>query len=148
MRYAFFCLLLVECTHADIGAKYTAKATGYQTEQKDTTITYDIEAISTEGARAEVYYVKGKISKSTTTIYGEMGRASVVYVFEKDRIKVSETQYVYPAHVVDLKPDSEIRVSRQRSYYIDFDGKLIGEPVPDRIDIFEEFKNTVAFKLN
>lgn len=149
LRYTFFCLLLAACTHAqDNKTAQVAEVAAYQSTQKDTTITYDIEGISTEGARADVRYVNGEIAESTTTIYGEMGKATVTYKFEKDRIKVSETQYSYKTHVVDLKSDSDIQVSKQLSYYVDFNGNVIGDPVPDRVDIFREFKQAVPFKLD
>ncbi|WP_276133041.1 hypothetical protein [Polluticoccus soli] len=148
IKNAFFSLFVAACTNAqDKNVTQLASVPDSQSAQKDTTITYDIEGVSTEGARAEVKYVNGEISESTTTIYGEMGKATVVYKFEKDRIKVSETQYAYPTHVVDLKPDDKIKASKQSIYYIDLDGNVIGEPVPDRVDIFKEFKETVAFKL-
>lgn len=62
---------------------------------KDTLITYNIEDISTEGAEAKVNYVNGKIAKSVTNIYGETGQSTIIYEFDTDKIKVSETKYSY-----------------------------------------------------
>ena len=33
------------------------------------------------------------------------------------------------------------------SYVIDFTGNILGKEIPDRIDIFKEFKETIPFEL-
>ena len=114
---------------------------------KDTLITYDIEGISAEGVGTKVNYVNGKISKSVTSIYGETGQATIIYEFGVDKIKVWETKYSYKSRIENVKSDEDMQLSYERSYLIDFKGNLIGKEIPDRIDIFKEFKEVVPFEL-
>lgn len=114
---------------------------------KDTIITYDIEGISAEGTGAKVNYVNGKITKSVTSIYGETGQATITYEFDNDKIKVFETRYSYKTTIESVKSDKDMKLDYEISYFIDFKGNLIGEEIPDRIDIFKEFKDAVPFEL-
>ena len=114
---------------------------------KDTLITYDIEGISTEGAETKVNYVNGKIIKSDTSIYGETGQAKIIYEFETDKIKVLETKYSYKSGIENIKSDEDMQLDYEISYFIDFKGNLLGKEIPDRIDIFKEFKEAIPFEL-
>jgi hypothetical protein len=114
---------------------------------KDTLITYDIEGISTEGAETKVNYVNGKITKSVTSIYGETGQAKIIYEFETDKIKVLETKYSYKSGIENVKSDEDMQLDYEISYFIDFKGNLLGKEIPDRIDIFKEFKEAIPFEL-
>lgn len=114
---------------------------------KDTLITYDIEGISTEGAETKVNYVNGKITKSVTSIYGETGQAKIIYEFETDKIKVLETKYSYKSGIENIKSDEDMQLDYEISYFIDFKGNLLGKEIPDRIDIFKEFKEAIPFEL-
>lgn len=114
---------------------------------KDTIITYDIERSSVERTEAKVNYVNSKITKSVTSIYGETGQATITYEFDEDKIKVFETKYSYKTTIESVKSDKDMKLDYEISYFIDFKGNLIGEEIPDRIDIFKEFKDTVPFEL-
>lgn len=114
---------------------------------QDTLITYDIEGISTEGAGAKVNYLSGKITKSVTSIYGETGQAIITYEFDTDKIKVLETRYSYKTTIENVKSNKDMNLDYKISYIIDFKGNFIGKDIPDRIDIFKEFKEAVPFEL-
>jgi len=114
---------------------------------KDTLITYNIEGISTEGTGAVVNYVNGKITKSIIYIYAGTWQASIIYEFEKNRIKVLETKYSYKTELENVTSDEDMQLDYETSYFIDFKGKVIGLPIQERIDIFQEFKATVPFDL-
>lgn len=114
---------------------------------KDTLITYDIEGISAEGAECKASYVNGKIIKGITNVYGETGQATIIYEFEANRIKVLETKYSYKTGLENVKSDEDMQLDYEISYFIDFKGNVIGQPIQDRIDIFQELKATVPFEL-
>ena len=114
---------------------------------KDTLITYNIEDISTEGVEAKVNYVNGKIAKSVTNIYGETGQSTIIYEFDTDKIKVSETKYSYKSDIKKIRSDKDMLLDYNISYSIDFKGNFIGKEMPDRIDIFKKFAEVVPFEL-
>jgi hypothetical protein len=117
------------------------------TVANDTLITYEIEGISKEGTGAKVNYVNGKITKSVTSIYGETGQATIIYEFKTEKIKVLETKYYYKSEIENIKSNEDMQLDYEISYFIDFKGNPIGEEIPDRIDIFKEFKEAVPFEL-
>ncbi|MGJ1420759.1 hypothetical protein ACR79T_14145 [Sphingobacterium spiritivorum] len=149
LKYTIFFLLLVSCNFTEKGKirKNDINQSDVSVISNDTLIKYDIEGISTEGTEAEVRYVNGKIAKSTTSVYGETGQANIIYEFDSDRIKVLETKYSYLTGLANLKSDKDIKLEYKISYSIDLKGHLIGKEIPVRIDIFNEFKNTVPFEL-
>ena len=113
----------------------------------ETSITYNIEGISSEGAEAKVTYVNGKISKSITSIYGETGQATIIYEFGDEKIKVLETKYSYKSRIEEVGSDSDMSLDYRISYFIDYDGKVVGAEAPEHIDIFREFQRVVPFEL-
>lgn len=114
---------------------------------KDTIITYYLEGISSEGVSSEVNYVNDKISQSITHVYGETGQSKIIYEFEIDKIRVLETKYSYKSGVENVKSDDDMQLDYEISYLIDFKGNFIGKKIPERIDIFKEFKEIVPFEL-
>jgi len=150
MKYIIVCLsfVIVSC---NFSPKQETESVNNKSDfskvAKDTLITYDIEGISAEGVGTKVNYVNGKISKSVTSIYGETGQATIIYEFGADKIKVWETKYSYKSRIENVKSDEDMQLSYERSYLIDFKGNLIGKEIPDRIDIFKEFKEVVPFEL-
>lgn len=150
MKYIIVCLsfVIVSCnfSHKQEMGSVNNKS-DFSTMAKDTLITYDIEGISTEGAGTKVNYVNGKITKSVTSIYGETGQATIIYEFETDKIKVLETKYSYKSGIENVKSDEDMQLDYEISYFIDFKGNLLGKEIPDRIDIFKEFKEAVPFEL-
>lgn len=150
MKYIIVCLsfVIVSCNflHKQEMGSVNNKS-DFSKVAKDTLITYDIEGISVEGAGAKVNYVNGKITKSVISVYGETGQATIVYEFETDKIKVLETKYSYKSGIENIKSDEDMQLDYEISYFIDLKGNLIGKEIPDRIDIFKEFKDTVPFEL-
>ena len=113
----------------------------------ETSITYNIEGISSEGAEAKVTYVNGKISKSITSIYGETGQATIIYEFGAEKIKVLEYKYSYKSRIGDVESDRDLSLEYRISYFINYDGKVVGGEAPEHIDIFQEFRRVVPFEL-
>lgn len=150
MKYIIVCLsfVIVSCnfSHKQEMGSVNNKS-DFSKVAKDTLITYDIEGISTEGAETKVNYVNGKITKSVTSIYGETGQAKIIYEFETDKIKVLETKYSYKSGIENVKSDEDMQLDYEISYFIDFKGNLLGKEIPDRIDIFKEFKEAIPFEL-
>lgn len=115
--------------------------------QKDTTIVYAIDGISTEGTAATTRYIDGKIKESLIEIYGEMGKAIINYTFRGDSIKVEEKQFRYKTYFTEVESDEDILPERELTYYLDLNGNIIGTPEDERIDIFSQFKEGVPFEL-
>lgn len=113
----------------------------------ETSITYDIEGISSEGAEAKVTYVNGKISRSITTIYGETEQATIIYEFGAEKIKVLETKYSYKSKIEEVESDSDLSLDYKISYFINYNGEIVGAEAPEHIDIFQEFQRVVPFEL-
>ena len=114
---------------------------------KDTTIEYNIEGISAEGASAKAKYIAGSIKECQISIYGETGQTQILYVFSIKKIEVSEKQLTYKGSLENTKSDKDMKVKKEISYVLDFDGKTIGKADNDRTDIFSEFKKTVPFEI-
>ncbi|GEM_PF-3644079 len=112
----------------------------------ETTITYNIEGISSEGAEAKVTYVNGKISRSIISIYGEAGQATIIYEFGAEKIKVLETKYSYKSRIDEVESDSDLSLDYKISYFINYDGEIVGAEKPEHIDIFQEFQRVVPFE--
>ena len=117
------------------------------TATNEKSITYNIEGISSEGAEAKVNYVNGKISKSITTVYGETAQATIIYEFGAEKIKVLETKYSYKSRIEEVESDRDLSLDYRISYFIDYDGKVVGAEAPEHIDIFQEFQRVVPFEL-
>lgn len=115
---------------------------------KDTLITYNINKISTEGAEAKVNYKNGRIIKSVTNIYAGTWQASIYYKFLKDKIEVIESKYLYNTEIENVKSLDDMRLDYKITYFIDFNGNLLEKKNINRLDIFNEFKEVVPFKLN
>jgi hypothetical protein len=113
----------------------------------DTTIVYDIENISSEGAEAVVRYAGKKIKESTISIYGETGQAKIIYTFSPNIIKVTEKEFAYKEDLKKVSSDKDMKIKKEITYTIDLNGKLIGDADKERIDIFQEFKKAVPFEL-
>jgi hypothetical protein len=114
---------------------------------RDTLIFYDIEGISTEGANAEVEYENGKISNSVIKIYTGTGQVSVTYEFQNDKIKVTEERWFYNTEIQNVKSDHDMTLDRKLSYFIDFEGNVIGEIPLEITAVFIDFKNVVPFHI-
>jgi len=115
---------------------------------KDTLITYNINKISTEGAEAKVNYKNGRIIKSVTNIYAGTWQVSIYYKFLKDKIEVIESKFLYNTEIENVKSLDDMQLDYKITYFIDFNGNLLEKKNINRLDIFNEFKEVVPFKLN
>lgn len=148
LKYIILGLCFVSCD-------FSQKRTGIKTVNQspvsvipiDTLIAYDIDGISTEGAEAEVKYIHGIIKNSVVNIYAGTWQASIRYEFEETKIKVVEIKYSYKTTLENVKSDMDMKLDYEINYFIDFEGNVIGNPIKDRIDIFQEFKKVIPFEL-
>lgn len=147
LKYLLFSLFLISCNFSGTHNITSQKDKITSATPKDTIILYDIDNISTEGAEAEVIYINGLISKSTTTIYGCSFQAVVKYLFKKNHIEVVESRYSYKTPINEVKSMEEMELDYKISYTVDYNGKPLDTVMKDRIDIFEEFKEAVSFEL-
>ena len=108
----------------------------------DTTIIYDIDNLSSEGAEARVLYGDGKIKESTTYIYGAGGKTEIEYIFASNFIRVREQTYLYQD--TSLNKLDTLNVI---GYKIDYRGNVVGKNLSRYTDMFEEFKRAVPFIL-
>lgn len=114
---------------------------------KDTTIEYSIEGVSSEGASAKARYVGGRIKECEIAIYGETGQNKIVYMFNNNKIDVSEKQLVYNTSLENVKSDKDMKVKKEITYVLDLNGTLIGKADVGRTDIFSEFKKVVPLEI-
>lgn len=113
----------------------------------DTTIVYDIEGVSAEGAEASVTYSAKKIRRAEIKLYGETGQARITYLFQNGKILVTEKTYRYKEGLENVESAADMKLEKNISYTIDMEGKLIGKADPERIDMFKEFREAVPFDL-
>lgn len=115
---------------------------------RDTVIIYDIKDMSLEGAEAKVHYTENQIRFAEVSVYGETGQAKIEYLFLGNRIEVFEKIYLYKNGIDDVKSEEDMFLDESLRYVIDYDGNLIdGTGLDKKIDIYEEFKETVPFAL-
>lgn len=69
-----------------------------------------------------------------------------MYIGVKLFMKYS-SKYFYKTELENVKSDEDMQLDYQISYFIDYKENLIGKEIPDRIDIFKEFKGVVPFEL-
>ncbi len=144
----FLLLLLLSCSSHSKQEQLSVNCkSNYRRIVDDTVIIYDIEGSSDEGAEAKVSYVNAKISKSITNIYYGTGKATIIYEFAPDTIKVLETYIYYKTVLENVKSDNDMQLVYEHRYLIDYEGNIIGKRIPERIDIFKEFKDIVPFEL-
>jgi hypothetical protein len=130
-----------------IVVKFSNTAETSQLMKKDTIIVYDIEGISSEGAAAKTKYEKGKIQESTINIYGETGQARINYIFSSNQIDVKEQVFSYKTELENVNSKEDMILEKELFYSMDLNGVPLGKVDKDRIDIFQEFKEVVPFKL-
>ena len=133
----FFIILLTISS-----CNYNKKNMTLKSNNHDTTIIYDIDNLSSEGAEARVLYVDGKIKESTTYIYGAGGKTEIEYIFASNFIRVREQTYLYQD--TSLNKLDTLNVIR---YKIDYRGNVVGKKLSQYTDMFEEFKRAVPFIL-
>lgn len=118
-----------------------------QTAPADTSITYSIEGISTEGAEAIARYIKGRIKSCTVTVYGEHGQSRIRYVFSNNNITVTEQQYTYKGGLESVQHKEDMHLKKTIRYTTDNNGAVSPTTDKDRLDIFAELADAVPFEL-
>jgi hypothetical protein len=113
----------------------------------DTTIEYNLEGISAEGATASTQYINGNIKKCIINIYGETGQAEVHYVFVDSQINVSEKQFSYKTDFSSVKSNRDMILKKEITYVMDMRGNVIGNSGKGRIDILTEFMKIVPLEI-
>ena len=115
----------------------------------DTTITYDIPDMSSEGAGAAVKYVQGKISHAEIRIYGGMGQSKTDYTFTEEGIEVTDTVYQYTKSITEVRSLTEdAYIESANKYTLAYDGRKIkpqADTIPD--ELFAIFRQNVPFTL-
>lgn len=145
VKYIFILIIFVSCN--GVQKKGSVTNSSQNIIAKDTIITYSLQGLSTEGTSANVLYRNRKILESTIVLYSGTGKKEVKYLFEKDRIRVIEKYFVYLTELENVKSDDDIEFIKEQTYYIDYNGNVIGNPIEDRIDIFSEFKKEIPFSI-
>lgn len=159
LLYPIFLLLLVSCDASQTQQKDTSNNLNTDslvkdtvkpkpiTLQNDTTIKYDIEGISSEGTEATVKYMNGKINEAVIKVYGETGQAEIVYSFLNNGIVVKEKELGYSGSLEKVNSEKDMKIKKELTYKMNYNGVPIGKADPQRLDIFKEFKNVVPFEL-
>lgn len=92
----------------------------------DTTITYDIEEISSEGTEAIACYHGKKLYQCTVSVFGAGGRTDLQFDFDDSAVKVKEYSYQYTKPLAEISSDKEIWLSDSLFYVLDkMNGKII-----------------------
>lgn len=47
-----------------------------------------------------------------------------------------------------MESDSDLSLDYKISYFINYNGEIVGAEAPEHIDIFQEFQRVVPFELN
>lgn len=113
----------------------------------DTTISYSLDGISSEGAEATARYSRGRIKECTIKVYGETGQSRILYVFSKNQITVTERQYAYKAGLTSVRHKNDMQLKKTIRYTTDLKGICITAADKDRLDIFAAFTDAVPLTL-
>jgi hypothetical protein len=115
----------------------------------DTTINYDLENISSEGAEAQVCYTNRKINRAYVVIYGASGRVETSYLFNISSVEAIERNYKYDKPLSEIKSDYDAKLSDSSTYILSLDdGKIIkGKSSNQATEIYKEFLKTVALTI-
>lgn len=150
MRRSFTLLFLLPAFGLYRAAAHMPACAPVPQEQRspaDTTITYSIEGISSEGAEATARYVKGKIKSCIVKVYGENGQSRIRYVFSKNNITVTEQQYTYKGGLESVQHKADMQLKKTIHYTTDNNGTPLTAADKDRLDIFTELADAVPFEL-
>ncbi|GGH72013.1 hypothetical protein HNQ91_003350 [Filimonas zeae] len=113
----------------------------------DTTITYLIEGISSEGSEAIADYHQGKIKEARWTVYGETGRSKINYVFINNTVNAEEIRYTYKKPIMEVN-DKDIAIESKQSYVINLPGPIDSTTAgKEQVELFNVFKQNVALTL-
>lgn len=115
----------------------------------DTTIHYDLENISSEGAEAQVCYINHKINRAQVVIYGASGRVENSYLFKTSFVEVIERNFRYDKPMSEIKSDNDVKLSDSTNYILSLDdGKIIkGKSNNQASEIYKVFLKTVPLTI-
>jgi hypothetical protein len=152
LKLLFFVgILFTACNNAQQSSQMNADSLATQQSKpvvgRDTTIEYNIEGLSSEGASAKAKYINGKIKECEIYIYGETGQSKISYAFNDSQINVSEKQLTYDGSLENVKSDRDMKIKKEFTYVLDLNGNPIGKVDSDRSDIFSEIKKAVPFEI-
>jgi len=115
----------------------------------DTTITYSIPGLSSEGSEAKVLYVNDSIKEAIWNIYGETGKSLIKYQFlSGGKVNADEKNYTYKRDLTSVKSDSDMLLKNNLRYLLDTSGAIITK-VKDKdfVNVFPDFKKNIPFVL-
>ncbi|WP_133177561.1 hypothetical protein [Chitinophaga parva] len=115
----------------------------------DTTVSFSIDGLSSEGSEASVHYVNGRISTAKWSIFGETGQLFIEYKFLTDgTVKASEKKYEYKTDLTSVSSDSDMELISSFCCTLDTNGILRSKPnARGFVDVFAAFKKAVPFEL-
>lgn len=103
-----------------------------QRSSTETIVEHYIEDISTEGATASTLYRNNKIISTTIEIFGETGKRTICYAYEKENIAAIESTFTYN-YLIYQTPDTTIPSQKKdlidtitaTRYKLDYTGNII-----------------------
>ncbi|MBO9571608.1 MAG: hypothetical protein J7497_05290 [Chitinophagaceae bacterium] len=115
----------------------------------DTTITYDLDDISSEGAEVQGCYVSRYLVRAKMSIYGSVGQSSVLYLFDGDTVHVTENNYTYGRPLREVKGATDMRLTDSTAYGLSIKTKKIieGKGSAQSIDIFKKLIDNIPLEL-
>jgi hypothetical protein len=113
----------------------------------DTTIKYNLEDISSEGAEAEACYFEKQINKARIIIYGASGRVEISYSFLNGAIKAEERTYKYLKSLFEVKSEKDIKLESSVQYTLSSSGKIIDGKNANAEEVYKSFTETVPLKI-
>lgn len=114
----------------------------------ETIVEHYIENISTEGATASTLYRNNKIISTTIEIFGETGKKTICYAYEKEYIAAIESTFTYNYFIYQT-PDTTIPSQKKdlidtitvTRYKLDYAGNIIWKK--DSLhDVYNVFSKT------
>lgn len=117
--------------------------------QKDTVLKIIIEDISEEGSDVTASYIQDTLRNATWEIYGESGKAVIVYTFSRDgKVHVLDKQATYKVRLENVKSGRDMKWDSV-TYLLDTNGVLLSKMADtDRANGFSYFKKNVPLILD
>jgi hypothetical protein len=115
----------------------------------DTTVIYDLENISSEGAEVEGCYVNKYLIRAKTSIYGAGGRNDIFYLFNGDTVNVIEKNYIYQKPLEQVKSDADMKFIDSTTYSLSISNRNLikGKSSNKAVDFLKSFIDKVPLKL-
>ena len=104
---------------------------------------FSLEDVGTEGNEGIAYYLNDSVQKIKIDIYTSMWKYDLLYLFDKENIKVTERTF----NIANVHSGRGIELIKTLSYRMDKNGVHFEKIDSNRIDIFQKFKKVVPFVL-